>query len=142
LSGSTKVYLDQVDNGYCFPVIQTMIGKDILENYARVMNSNIRFSRNSAPIVPPAAIASITIGELLSSINLPPGSIHMSEEIISRSELEVGKKINVEVVLKNKSVREGYMLISLVFNIKNEANTNIIIEAKTVLMIPQESTGE
>ena len=66
----------------------------------------------------------------------------MSEEIISRSELEVGKKINVEVVLKNKSVREGYMLISLVFNIKNEANTNSIIEAKTVLMIPQESTGE
>ena len=142
MSGSTKVYLDQVDNGYCFPVIQTMIGKDILENYARVMNSNIRFSSNSAPIVPPAAIASITIGELLSRIDLPPGSIHMSEEIMSRSELEVDKKINVEVVLKNKSVREGYMLVSLVFNVKSETSTNNIIEAKTVLMIPEESAGE
>ena len=142
MSGSTKVYLDQVDNGYCFPVIQTIIEKDVLEHYASVMNSNIRLSENSAPIVPPAAIASITIEELLSRIDLPPGSIHMSEEIMSRSELEVDKKINVEVVLKNKSVREGYMLVSLVFNVKSETSTNNIIEAKTVLMIPEESAGE
>ena len=66
----------------------------------------------------------------------------MSEEIKSRSELEVGKKINVEVVLKNKSVREGYMLASLVFNVKSETSTNNIIEAKTVLMIPQDSADE
>jgi len=119
-----------------------MIEKEALEHYARVMDSNIRLSKNSAAIVPPAAIASITIGELLSSIYLPPGSIHMSEEIKSRSELEVGKKINVEVVLKNKSVREGYMLASLVFNVKSETSTNNIIEAKTVLMIPQDSADE
>ena len=119
-----------------------MIGKDVLEDYARVLNCNIRLSENNAPIVPPAAIASITIGQLLSTINLPPGSVHMSEEIISRSELEAEKKINVEVVLKNKSVRDGYMLVSLVFNVKSESNANNIIEAKTVLMIPKESADE
>ncbi|MFL2640086.1 MAG: hypothetical protein ACJ0OL_02040 [Dehalococcoidia bacterium] len=139
MSRSTKVYLEDIDEGYCFPQIQTFISKELLENYMRIMESSRRLSRTGAIIVPPGAIASFTIGKLLSTIQLPPGSVHTSEEIISASELEIEEKVNIEVVMKNKSVKSDYILVSLRFNITKLDTGNSVLEATTVLVIPKGS---
>ncbi len=140
MSRSTKVYLENIDEGYCFPKIKTFISKDLIENYMSVMESNRRLSKTGALIVPPGALASFTIGELLSNIHLPPGSVHMSEEIISAGELEIEEEINIEVAIKNKSVKSDYILVSLVFNITKTATNNSVLETTSVLVIPKEST--
>ena len=129
-----------MDAGYCFPKIQTFISKELIENYITLMESNRRLSKTGAIIIPPGALASFTIGELLTNIHLPPGSVHMSEEIISTGELAIEEEVNIEVVIKNKSIKSDYILVSLRFNITKISTENSVLEATTVLVIPKEST--
>src|SRR5438445_9770294 len=70
--------------------------------------------RDTGPaLVPPMAIAALSIRALIEASPLPPGTLHAGQEIAFRRAARVGEQLTVTASIVSRGERAGWVLMSL-----------------------------
>ena len=61
-------------------------------------------------LVPPLALAALTLGALLNQVGLPAGSLHVNESMESRRAVPIGATVECQATLAQRSQRAGWVV--------------------------------
>jgi hypothetical protein len=61
-------------------------------------------------LVPPLALAALTLGALLNQVGLPPGTLHVNESMESHRAVAVGTSVECRATLAQRSQRAGWIV--------------------------------
>ena len=86
-------------------------------------------------LVPPTAVAAVGVRTLLGGLALPPGTVHLGQELATHRAAECGQRVSCRArVAQSRQRREGRFLI-LEFTVANDQGQPIV-EGRTTLMVP------
>ena len=61
-------------------------------------------------LVPPLALAALTLGALLNQVGLPPGTLHVNETMESHRAVAAGATVECRATLAQRSQRAGWVV--------------------------------
>ena len=84
--------------------------------------------------VPPMAVAGRTLGALVESLSMPPGSVHVGQELEFLHAVKMGQELACSVRLARESKRGGWRILVLEFSV--DAEGEVVLRGKTTVMLP------
>jgi hypothetical protein len=76
----SRIEYSELNTGYEFPPASFQLDSTIVANYIKAVGDNSPVYQNGK-FVPPIAVAAFSMAALSKDISLPPGAIHVSQEI-------------------------------------------------------------
>jgi hypothetical protein len=93
--------------------------------------------------VPPHGIATRAMLALLESLNLPAGTVHVSQSITSHAKAMLGTKLSMLTTVTQIRAVRGYMHVTLSFNIYDNSGVGrLVLQGDTVVMVPEAVDGQ
>jgi hypothetical protein len=90
---------------------------------------------DEAGIVPPLAVAAVALGELLESVSLPPGTLHVNESLSFSAAVAPGAALECRAVLALRSLRGGWVVSVLDSEILVDGRA--AVTARATVLSPQ-----
>lgn len=84
--------------------------------------------------VPPMAIAALSIRALLERAGLPPGAIHVGQELAFRRAVCVGERLSVAARVASRGERAGWVLMGVDLSVA--AGKDEVMSARAVVTFP------
>jgi len=91
-------------------------------------------------LVPPLAAVALAIRALLGQASLPPGAVHLGQEVECRRPLRRGEELTAEVSIAGRSERQGWQFIQVDLAIKDARGEEAVAGRATVLIPQREGT--
>jgi acyl dehydratase len=91
-------------------------------------------------LVPPMAVAALAVRSLLEGAQLPPGAIHVGQEMTFLRPLRVGERLAVQARVASRGERQGWVLMGIQLNVEDENHGPVMTGRATVTM-PAGSEG-
>jgi|RhiMetdeSRZDD1v2_1073273.scaffolds.fasta_scaffold285142_3 acyl dehydratase len=83
-------------------------------------------------IVPPLALATLTLRSLLEQAALPRGAIHVSQELISFKAVKPGDAVVAKARIGSKGERAGWVLLAVELEVAEEAGDTVTSGRATI----------
>lgn len=121
------------------PALSLTLEPDRIKDYIEAVEESSGYFTQCNPgeIAPPLACASLAIGALVNKMELPAGTIHLSQEITSSRPAKVGKTVLCHTSIIRDQVRRNLRIMTLKLEINDEAG-NAVLEGKTTFVLPQQ----
>jgi len=87
-------------------------------------------------LVPPMAVAALAMATLSNTISLPPGSIHVSQELGFVAAVSQDDSLTSYAKISRAQKRGKLHLIAVDLNVRNQ-NQQIVLTGKTSFILPQ-----
>jgi len=91
-------------------------------------------------VAPPLMVAAQAMGIVLERLALPPGAIHMSQELDFPNLARVREEATCSIVLSRVSVRGGMRVLVAEFTVSGEGGRPLVT-GKSTVMAPQDGGG-
>ena len=102
---------------------------------AAVDDSSSPKDAEGAPLVPPMAIAALSLSAVINALQIPGGTIHASQELGFGMSVPVGDTLECTATLAQNSVRRDWRF--LVVNMEaSSAGGCVVMEGKSTIMLP------
>lgn len=85
-------------------------------------------------LVPPMAVAALAVRSLLESAELPPGAIHLGQEMASLRPLHAGERLVVQARVASRGERQGWVLMGIDLDVEDEDHSPVMNGRATVTM--------
>ncbi len=85
-------------------------------------------------VVPPMALATRAIRELLSHLSLPPGSVHIAQDVEFVVPCSFGTALTLEGQLIQNTVRGPMRFLGITFEVRDSQGTAVLRGKSTVLV--------
>lgn len=108
--------------------------KDYIEAVEESSGYFTHFSQGS--LSPPAACASLALAALLKDIELPPGAIHLSQEIKLSKPVRVGQTLHCHGSLVQNQLRGRLRIMSIELVVNGE-DGEVVLEGKTSFILSE-----
>jgi acyl dehydratase len=129
-----KAY-SELEAGYEFPPgSYTLDAARVALFLKAVEDSSYPYLENR--IVPPMAVAALAMSSLSNTISLPPGSIHVSQEISFVEPVRPDENLTSHAKLSRTQKRGKLHLIAVDFDVRNQAGKTVLT-GKTSFILPQ-----
>jgi len=92
-------------------------------------------------LVPPMAIAAYAMAALSQDISLPPGVIHVSQELEFISTVSVNDSLTSYAKVGRKQSRGKLHLLAISLDVLNQ-NQEAVLTGKTTFILPEQDNGE
>lgn len=89
-------------------------------------------------LTPPMAIAALAMSALSETISLPPGTIHVSQELQFIQPVNIGESLTSYARISRVQKRGAIHLISVDFDVRTSGGKTVLT-GKTSFMLPQEN---
>lgn len=86
-------------------------------------------------LVPPMAVAALAVCSLLGEGQLPPGAIHLGQEMAFLRPLRVGERLTVQARIASRGERQGWVLTGINLNVEDE-NHDPVMTGRALLTMP------
>ena len=86
-------------------------------------------------VVPPMVLAALALAALLKKLDLPPGTIHASQELDCRRTVNLGEQVSCKAKLSRPIRRGAWRFISADFAVHG-AEGEAILTGKTSVLVP------
>ena len=86
---------------------------------------------------PPMAIAALAMSALFNTISLPPGTIHVSQELSFIEAVSIDEDLTSYAKLSRTQKRAKLHLITVDFDVRNQGQKTVLT-GRTSFMLPQE----
>jgi acyl dehydratase len=86
-------------------------------------------------LVPTMAVAALAVRSLLDGAELPPGAIHLGQELSSLKSVRVGRRLSVQAQIASRGERQGWILMGIDLNVEDE-NRNPVMTGRATLTMP------
>ncbi len=125
--------LASLEKGHEFPATEFELTSEWVSAYvAAVEDRAIEVSGLDA--VPPMAIAALSIRALLARAGLPPGAIHVGQELAFRRAARVGEHLAVAARVAGRGERAGWVLMGVDLSVA--AGNDEVMSARAVVTFP------
>jgi len=85
-------------------------------------------------LVPAMAVAALALRALLDSAKLPPGAIHLGQELAFLRPVHVGERLWVRAQVASRGERQGWILMDIHLNVGDESARPVMTGRATVTM--------
>ena len=85
-------------------------------------------------LVPPMAVAALAVRALLERASLPPGAVHIGQEIAFRWAARVGERLSAAARIVSRGERQGWVLMGIELSVEGEGGP--VMEGRATLTMP------
>ena len=128
-----KTDYQQLETGYQFRPVTYQLDKTMAASYLEAVGETSRLFQTG--LVPPMAVAAYAMAALSSSIQLPPGTIHVSQELDFIAMVNVGDAITCRAGVLRKHDRGGLHLMTVSIEVLNQDKQKVLA-GKTSFVLP------
>jgi len=122
-----KVQPDQLETGYELPPLSYNLDAEVIAKYLEAVgeSSSLYWQSDNRQaltgLVPPLAITTYAMTLLLQRLSLPPGSIHVTQEIEFLKEVRVGTTITCHARVSQNWKRGKFHLLTIDLSILDQS---------------------
>jgi acyl dehydratase len=84
--------------------------------------------------VPPMAVAALAIRALLEQASLPPGTLHVGQELAFSAPVRRGERLTVDARIASRGKRAGWALIAVELRVAGDGGT--VMTGRATLSFP------
>ena len=118
-----------------------VLGRDFVEAYlAAVGSASAVYHETGA--VPPMAVAARALGAFIQALDLPPGTIHASQELECCGVLRQGDRVRCVGRVSRPRKRGGWSLMTAEFRASGPGGGVVVTGKSTVLVPGSEAVGD
>lgn len=121
--------------GLLFPPASYTIDHTRLEAYIAATGDNDPVYSDSS-LVPPTAVAARAMAALAEGIALPPGTIHISQELEFLAPVQAGEPLTSRAMVSGKRSRGRLELLTIEIRVSNQDNKDVMT-GRSTFMTPQ-----
>lgn len=135
MSKQDEIEYRQLQPGYEFPASSHKLDSSIVAAYLNAVEETSPLYRNTK-LVPPMAVAAYAMASLSERLSLPPGSLHVSQELEFVDTVNVGDTITCRArVIQNKK-RGRLHLMVINFDVFHQSQKKVLA-GKTSFVLPE-----
>jgi acyl dehydratase len=112
--------LAELLKGYEFPAATFELTDDWTIDYIAAVEDET-IARVGANLVPPMAVAALSVRALLEHSSLPPGSLHAGQELAFTSAVRRGDTLTARARILSRGERQGAVLMSIELGVERGA---------------------
>ena len=127
---------DQLEAGFEFPPGSFSLETERVSNFIKAVGDTSQAYQDSAT-VPPMAIAALAMSQLSETVSLPPGSIHLSQELTFLNTVNRGDTLTSYAKLSRAQKRGKFHIMTVDYDVRSQSG-NTVLTGKTSFMLPQE----
>jgi len=86
-------------------------------------------------LVPPMAVAALAVRSLLEGAELPPGAIHLGQEMALLKPVRVGERLAVQARVASRGERQGWIVMGIELNVEDEDH-GPVMTGRALLTMP------
>ncbi len=91
-------------------------------------------------LVPSMAVAALAVRSLQEGAELPPGAIHLGQELALLKPVRVGEHLTVQARVVSRGERQGWILMGIDLNVEDE-NHAPVMSGRATLTMPVNAEG-
>ncbi|MFH1775821.1 MAG: MaoC family dehydratase N-terminal domain-containing protein [Chloroflexota bacterium] len=129
-----KVEFSQLEPGYEFPPASYRLEPAAVATYLKAVEDSNRYGDGG--LVPPTAIAAYAMAALGEAISLPPGTIHISQELDFINATNIGDTITSYAKVSRKQERGRLHLLTVTLDVRNQGGQPVLA-GRTGFILPQ-----
>jgi len=134
-----KVEYSQVKPGYEFPPVSYQLDSGLVATYLKAVGETSNLYRDSK-LVPPMAIAAYAMAALSEGFAVPPGAIHVSQEIEFKDTVSIGDTITCQATVSRKQDRQRLHLLTADLSVFTQSQKKVLA-GKTSFVLPEQDRG-
>ncbi len=133
----SKVEYSQLEVGYEFPPAHYQLDASTVSAYLQAVEETHQLFQGSA-LVPPMAVAALTMASLSEHLTFPAGAIHVSQDFEFTDTVTTGDTLTSHASVARKQDRGKLHLLAIDLNVNNlEGKT--VLTGKTSFVLPDSS---
>jgi acyl dehydratase len=86
-------------------------------------------------LVPSMAVAALAVRSLQEGAELPPGAIHLGQEMALLKPVRVGERLAVQARVASRGERQGWIVMGIELNVEDEGGSSVM-EGRALLTMP------
>ncbi|MFC1874392.1 MaoC family dehydratase [Chloroflexota bacterium] len=133
-SDKAKIEYQLLEAGYEFAPASYTLDRSGVNLFLEAVEETSRLYQ-ATDLVPPMAVAAYAMASLAESISLPPGTIHVSQELEFLEVAKVGDTISCQAKVMKKQERGKLHLMIIGLDVLNQDQKKVI-SGKTSFVLP------
>ena len=126
--------LDALPKGYQMPPSTFELSPEWVREYAAAVEDEAIGALDEG-LIPPMAVAALAVRSLLESAELPPGAIHLGQEMAFLRPVRLGERLAVQAHVASRGERQGWVLIGIDLNVE-DGEHGPVMEGRALLTMP------
>lgn len=131
----SKIEYSELNAGHEFPPSSFRLDSATVANYIKAVGDSNPVYQNSK-FVPPTAVAAFAMAALSKGISLPPGAIHISQEIEIVSTASTNNILTSYAKISRKQKRGGFHLLAIDLRVLDQ-DGKTMLTGKTEFIAPE-----
>ncbi len=132
MANQKRAQFSRLETGYQFPSTSYTLTPDLIESYITA-TGDIYPAYDQKKLVPPTAVAAYALAALANEMEVPPGTIHTSQEIESIDLVYVNDTITSLASVSSIKSRKNMVIMAIDINVTNQ-NGVTVIQGKTTFL--------
>jgi hypothetical protein len=114
-----------------------ILDEESVDRYAEaVADTNIVYDENGRRMVPPMAIAALSLGGVINDLEIPGGTLHASQELVFPKAVPVGSALGCTAKLIQNSTRGDWRFIVVDIRVSGDGE---VMSGKSIIMLPADA---
>lgn len=131
-----KVEYSELEAGYEFPPSSYKIDSSIVSAYLQAIEE-VSSLYQDTELVPPVAVAAYSMAELSENISLPPGAIHVSQELEFIDVVSTNDTLTSFARVSRKHSRGKLHVLTIDLNVFNQIQ-KAVLAGRTSFILPEQ----
>jgi acyl dehydratase len=127
----------KLEAGHEFPPVYYTLDKSTVRAYLEAVEETSELYQNT-DLVPPTAIAALSMAALAEGTPFPPGCIHTSQKLNFKHSTHIGDIIQCHSRIRQSKKRAGMHFITVTFHVEDQ-NKRELLSGETVFIAPQDA---
>ncbi len=132
--------LASLEKGHDFAAAEFDVSPEWVSAYTLAVEDDA-ISRVDPDAVPPMAIAALSIRALLDQAALPPGTVHIGQEIAFSRCARAGERLAASARIVSRGERQGWVLMVVDMSVAG-AGGDVVMNGRATLTFPVDGEAE
>lgn len=131
----SKLNFKDLETGSEFPASVFCLDKDRVIAYLESTGSSPDLFLEK-DIVPPMAVVALSMGAMMDALALPPGAIHVSQDVAFHHAASIGEELTSQALVKRKVDRSRLRMLTIGISVMNK-DQEVVMTGETGFIVPQ-----
>jgi acyl dehydratase len=139
MTEKTKIEYHQLYAGFEFPPQSYVLDTSVVLQYLEAVKESSGIYRNEG-LVPPMAVTAYAMASLSQAVTMPPGTIHVSQELDFLKLVKVGDTVTCYSRVSRKVDRGGLRLMNTDITVLNQDQEKVLA-GRVGFVLPEPGSG-
>ena len=130
--------LASIEKGHRFASVQFQLSPEWVRDYVAAVEDDAIAAVGA--LVPPMALAALSIRALLGQAALPRGAIHVGQELAFKRSVTVGETLMAKAEITSRGERQGWVLMGVAMTVEDQAEAPVM-QGRATITFPLDPGG-